>query len=77
MYQSLPEHIRSADPYPLNALFLYYTNPLFSSPDVGRFYDAIQKIPFIVSFSPFLDDSSAFADLILPDHTFLERLQDD
>lgn len=77
VYQSLPEHIRSADPYPLNALFLYYTNPLFSSPDVGRFYDAIQKIPFIVSFSPFLDDSSVFADLILPDHTFLERLQDD
>lgn len=77
VYQSMPEHILSADPYPLNALFLYYTNPLFSSPDVGRFYEAIQKIPFIVSFSPFLDDSSVFADLILPDHTFLERLQDD
>lgn len=77
VYQSVPEHILSADPYPLSALFLYYTNPLYSSPHVGRFYQAIQKIPFIVSFSPFLDDSSAFADLILPDHTFLERLQDD
>ncbi|MBI4769381.1 MAG: molybdopterin-dependent oxidoreductase [Chloroflexi bacterium] len=77
VYQSLPEHIQTVDPYPLSALFLYYTNPLFSSPDVGRFYKAIEKAPFIVSFSPFLDDSSAQADLILPDHTFLERLQDD
>jgi anaerobic selenocysteine-containing dehydrogenase len=77
VYQNLPDRILAGDPYPLSALFLYYTNPLFSSPDVSRFYNAIQEIPFIVSFSPFLDDSSAFADLILPDHTFLERLQDD
>jgi anaerobic selenocysteine-containing dehydrogenase len=30
-----------------------------------------------VSFSPFLDESSSRADLILPDHTYLERWQDD
>ena len=77
VYQGLPERILTDDPYALSALFLYYTNPLFSSPDVGRFYEAIQKVPFVVSFSPFLDDSSVFADLILPDHTFLERLQDE
>ncbi|HJW82810.1 MAG TPA: molybdopterin dinucleotide binding domain-containing protein, partial [Anaerolineae bacterium] len=77
VYQSLPDHILAAKPYPLSALFLYYTNPLFSAPSLSRFYEAVQKIPFVVSFSPFLDDSSAFADLILPDHTFLERLQDD
>jgi anaerobic selenocysteine-containing dehydrogenase len=77
VYQDLPEHILASDPYPLNALFLYYTNPLFSSPNVERFYQAIEQVPFIVSFSPFMDDSSTYADLILPDHTFLERLQDD
>lgn len=77
VYQDLPERILAGEPYPLGALFIYYTNPLFSSPDVKRFYEAIQKVPFVVSFSPFLDDSSAYADLILPDHSFLERLQDD
>jgi anaerobic selenocysteine-containing dehydrogenase len=76
VYQQLPESIADDDPYPVNALFLYYTNPLFSSPQVGRFYEAFEKVPFIVSFSPFLDDSTAYADLILPDHTYLERLQD-
>lgn len=77
VYQGLPRNIAAADPYPLQALFLYYTNPLYSSTDVRRFQEAFHQVPFIVSFSPFLDDSSALADLILPDHTFLERLQDD
>jgi anaerobic selenocysteine-containing dehydrogenase len=75
-YQQLPESIASEQPYPVNALFLYYTNPLFSSPEVEPVREALNKVPFIVSFSPFLDDSSMYADLILPDHTYLERLQD-
>jgi anaerobic selenocysteine-containing dehydrogenase len=76
VYQQLPESITKDDPYPINALFLYYTNPLFSSPEVEPVREALEKVPFIVSFSPFLDDSSTYADLILPDHTYLERLQD-
>ncbi len=56
--------------------FWYYTNPLFFSPEVRPFYEAFEKVPFIVSFSPFLDDSTAFADLVLPDHSYLERLHD-
>jgi len=76
VYQQLPQSIADEDPYPINALFLYYTNPLFSSPEVEPVREALKKVPFIVSFSPFLDDSSMYADLILPDHTYLERLQD-
>jgi len=76
VYQQLPQSVTSDDPYPLNALFLYYTNPLFSSPEVEPVREALKKVPFIVSFSPFLDDSSQYADLILPDHVYLERLQD-
>ncbi len=76
-YQNLARGILDREPYPLNALLLYYTNPLYSAPDIQAFYEAIREVPFVVSFSPFLDDSSVFADLILPDHTFLERLQDD
>ncbi|MFQ5826858.1 MAG: molybdopterin dinucleotide binding domain-containing protein, partial [Dehalococcoidia bacterium] len=40
-------------------------------------YEAWAKVPFIVSFSPFMDDSSQQVDLILPDSTYLERWQDD
>ena len=31
-----------------------------------------EKIPFIASFGSFLDETSILADLILPDHSFLE-----
>jgi anaerobic selenocysteine-containing dehydrogenase len=76
VYQQLPESIADDDPYAVRALFLYYTNPLFSSPEVEPVREALKKVPFIVSFSPFMDDSAQYADLILPDHVYLERLQD-
>lgn len=75
--QRLAERIASGNPYPVNALFLFATNPLANHPAKEALATALNKIPFIVSFSPFLDESSAMADLILPDHTYLERWQDD
>jgi len=77
MYQTLPESILADDPYPANAIFLYQADPLFDSPDPERFYQAFQKVPFIVSFSPFMDDSTSYADLILPGHVYLEEWGDD
>lgn len=71
------ENVGSGHPYKPEVLFLYYTNPLFTNPNPDLFAKAFGEIPFIVSFSPYLDDSSQFADLILPDHTPLERWQDD
>jgi anaerobic selenocysteine-containing dehydrogenase len=60
----------------LDALLLYYSNPVASRPDPDQVKDALGKIPFVVSFSPFLDETARHADLVLPDHTYLERWQD-
>ena len=38
--------------------------------------ETLAKIPFIASFGSFIDDTSALADLILPDHSFLESWVD-
>jgi anaerobic selenocysteine-containing dehydrogenase len=38
--------------------------------------EALAAIPFIASFGSFLDDTSYMADLILPDHSFLESWVD-
>lgn len=73
----LPEAIKTGKPYPIDTLFLYYTNPLFSLPELETFRTAIEKVPFIVSFSPFMDETTLLSDLILPDGTYLERWQDD
>jgi anaerobic selenocysteine-containing dehydrogenase len=54
------------------ALFLYHVNPLYDYPTTG-WNEALDRIPFIVSFSPYLDETSVHADLLLPDCTFLEK----
>lgn len=57
---------------PVQALFIDGVNPVFTSPRGWKVKDALNKIPFIVSFGSFLDETSALADIILPDHSFLE-----
>ncbi len=74
---ALPEKIQGGSLYPIDTLLLYYTNPLFSLPEPEKLRNALEKIPLIVSFSPFMDETTAFSDLVLPDGTYFERWQDD
>ncbi len=57
-------------------LFIYEANPLYALPQNAQFATALEKIPFKVSFSTFLDETATRADLILPAPHFLERLDD-
>lgn len=57
-------------------LFLYQSNPVASAAATDEARQALSRVPLIVSFSPFLDESARYANLILPDHTYLERWQD-
>ncbi len=69
----LPEAILSGDPYPLVALLLYRANPVHESPEPQVWREAMDSVPLIVSFDSFIEETSAYADYILPNHTFLER----
>ena len=51
-------------------------NPLYTLRDTKAVLAAFNQILFIVSFSSFMDETAQQADLILPNHTFLERFQD-
>jgi len=74
---ALPESLLEGRPYPLDTLLLYYSNPLFARPSPGKWRSALDKVPWVVSFSPFLDETvSEVADLVLPDLTYLERFED-
>jgi menaquinone reductase, molybdopterin-binding-like subunit len=57
-------------------LLLYEANPIFSAPPALHIREALAKIPYIVSFGNFIDETSAQADLILPDHAPLESWLD-
>ena len=57
-------------------LFLYQSNPVASAAKSEEVRQALSKVPLVVSFSPFFDESARYANLILPDHTYLERWED-
>ena len=58
------------------ANFVAGANPYYSMPDSNMVKKAFEKIPLVVSFSPYMDESAKNADLILPNHTYLERYED-
>ena len=61
---------------PAKVLLLDDANPVFGAPKAWKVREALAAIPFIASFGSFLDDTSVMADLILPDHSFLESWVD-
>jgi anaerobic selenocysteine-containing dehydrogenase len=68
--------VAEKSPSPVEVLMVFAANPAFTLPDAGSFRKALKKIPFIVSFSPYKDETAYWADLILPDHTALEKSTD-
>ena len=51
-------------------------DPVHTVPPVTKFQEALSKVPFVVSFSSFMDDTALQADLVLPDHAALESWGD-
>jgi anaerobic selenocysteine-containing dehydrogenase len=70
------EAIEAGEKYPLQALFVSDANPRYTLPDLKIVKKAFDKIPFVVSFSSYMDETAENADLILPNHLFLERYED-
>lgn len=70
------ESIISSNGSPVNALFVYGANPYYTLPDSNSVSSAFEKIPFIVSFSSYMDETAQQSDLILPNHVYLERYED-
>jgi menaquinone reductase, molybdopterin-binding-like subunit len=62
-------------PYSLNVLMTHEANPAFHLSQ-KHFVRALDQIPWVVSFSSFMDETTQLADLVLPVPTFLERWDD-
>jgi anaerobic selenocysteine-containing dehydrogenase len=61
---------------PMQALLVVDANPMYTLSDTAATQKAFDRIPFIVSFSSFMDETTAYADYILPGHAPFERYQD-
>jgi anaerobic selenocysteine-containing dehydrogenase len=52
-----------------SAVLIHRSNPAYYNPKIA---EAIRSAPFIASFATFLDETAMLADLVLPDHSYLE-----
>ena len=72
----LPEIINAGQDSAIQVLFVVGANPLYSMVDAEAAAKAFDKIPLVVSFSSYMDETASQADLILPNHIYLERFED-
>ncbi len=56
----------------VEVLLIHGTNPVYELPAWVGFQEALAQVPLVISFSPFVDETAVQADLVLPDHTYLE-----
>jgi anaerobic selenocysteine-containing dehydrogenase len=56
----------------VQALILCGANPVFDLADNADVIGALQEVPFVVSFNPLIDETAVWADLVLPERTYLE-----
>ncbi len=56
----------------VKVLFVHGVNPIFELPKALGFEAAMQKVPLVISFATFPDETAMQADYIFPDHHGLE-----
>ncbi len=71
---TIPEPARFGIPYTPEVLINYGSNLLMSVGNPETTARALERM-YIISFNLFLDETSAFADIVLPDTCYLERLE--
>ncbi|MBT3820029.1 MAG: molybdopterin-dependent oxidoreductase, partial [Nitrospinaceae bacterium] len=67
---------RTGKPYPIKAWMVYATNLIHNTPGVKETREAIDKLDFMMAVDIMPSDITGYADLILPESTYLERYDD-
>jgi thiosulfate reductase/polysulfide reductase chain A len=74
--QELIEPMITGRPYPITGLVVYGTNLLHTVPDVTRTKEALRRLDFVLAVDVLPQDHVAWADVVLPEATYLERHDD-
>jgi anaerobic selenocysteine-containing dehydrogenase len=67
--QDLIQRMKSGN---IKALFIHGVNPVYELPPALGFIKALSKVPMVISFASFPDETAMQADYVFPDHTGLE-----
>jgi len=75
---SLYEAILTEKPYPIKGLIIQASNPLLTAPNASKVREAFAELELSVVIDPFMTETAALADIVLPAASWLESelLQD-
>lgn len=73
VFQEMRDAILTGQPYQARGWFISRQNPVQSLPDRARTLEAMGKLDFIVAIDVILNDTAWFADVVLPEASYLER----
>ncbi|MBI4322117.1 MAG: molybdopterin-dependent oxidoreductase [Chloroflexi bacterium] len=54
------------------AMLIYHSNPIWNQPATDKMIGILKSLDFIVAIDILLNESTVWADIVLPDHSYLE-----
>ncbi len=73
VFQEIRDAVLTGKPYQAHGWFIARQNPIMSLPDRAKTIEAFKKLDFIVTVSLIPNDTEWYADVILPEASYLER----
>ncbi|WP_024954431.1 molybdopterin-dependent oxidoreductase [Sulfurospirillum arcachonense] len=65
--------VEGTTPYPIRGLFVYKQNPMLCVPNTAKTKQMLEKLDLVVVIDTMPSDTAMYADVILPECTYLER----
>ncbi|WP_238103676.1 thiosulfate reductase PhsA [Shewanella sp.] len=73
IYQSIIDASLEAKPYQLKAWIMSRTNPMQTMTDRAKVEQSLKALELVVCCDLYISETAAYADIILPESTYLER----
>jgi thiosulfate reductase / polysulfide reductase chain A len=74
VYLKLRENVLAAKPYPVKGWMVYKQDPMNAVPEQGKTLQILRQMDFVGVIDVQMSDTAWYADVILPESTYLERL---
>lgn len=73
IYGKIIESTLDGNPYKLHGIIMSRSNPVMTINDSARVAEALKAMDLVVCVDVYLSDTAQFADIVLPESTYLER----
>lgn len=73
MYSQVFKSVLDGKPYAIRGLWITRSNPVMTVNNSNEVVEALKKLDLFVSVDVYVSDTSQYADIILPESTYLER----